>query len=66
MTRPQNSAVGRTAEKSGAQTAETCVVCGRLLIPRGPNGECLRCLGSFAFPLEGETLDEDSNELCSF
>ena len=54
MTRPQNSAVGRTAEKSGTQTAETCVVCGRLLIPRGPNGECLRCLGSFAFPLEGE------------
>jgi TolB-like protein/predicted Ser/Thr protein kinase len=54
MTRPQNSAVGRTAEKSGTQTAETCVVCGRLLIPRGPNGECLRCLGSFAFPLESE------------
>ena len=54
MTRPENSAVGRTAEKSGTQTAETCVVCGRLLIPRGPNGECLRCLGSFAFPLESE------------
>ena len=55
MTRPQNSAVGRTAEKSGTQTAETCVVCGRFLIPRGPNGECLRCLGSFAFELESET-----------
>jgi TolB-like protein/predicted ATPase len=42
-------------EKSHTQTAETCVTCGRLLIPRGPNGECLRCLGSFAFALDRET-----------
>ena len=54
MTRPENSAVGRAAEKSNTQTAETCVACGRLLIPRGRNGECLRCLGSLAFALESE------------
>jgi serine/threonine protein kinase len=54
MTMPENSAVGSAAEKSDAQTAETCVACGRLLIPRGPNGECLRCLGSFAFAPESE------------
>ena len=54
MTMPENSVVGRGAEKSDTQTAETCVVCGRLLIPRGPNGECLRCLGSFAFLPESE------------
>ena len=54
MTMPENSAVGRAAEKSDTQTAETCVACGRLLIPRGPNGECLRCLGSFAFAPESE------------
>ena len=54
MTMPENSAVGRAAEKSDAQTAETCVACGRLLIPRGRNGECLRCLGSFAFAPESE------------
>ena len=54
MTAPENSAVGSAAEKSDTQTAETCVACGRLLIPRGPNGECLRCLGSFAFAPESE------------
>ena len=54
MTRPENTGIGRAAEKGDAQTEETCVACGRLLIPRGPNGECLRCLGSFAFSLESE------------
>src|SRR5215510_2784467 len=54
MTMPENSAVGREAKKSDTRTAETCVTCGRLLIPRGPNGECLRCLGSFAFALESD------------
>lgn len=54
MTMPENNAVGSAAEKSDTQTAETCVVCGRLLIPRGRNGECLRCLGRFAFAPESE------------
>jgi TolB-like protein/predicted Ser/Thr protein kinase len=49
---PENSAFGGAAETS--DTAESCVVCGRLLIPRGRNGECLRCLGNFAFGLESE------------
>ena len=60
MTMPENSAVGSATEKSDAQTAETCVACGRLLIPRGPNGECLHCLGSFAFAPEGEPSMETS------
>jgi predicted Ser/Thr protein kinase len=46
---PENREVGRAAEKSNSPTAETCAACGKLLIPRGPHGECLRCLGSFAF-----------------
>jgi TolB-like protein len=54
MMSPDNSAVDRAAEKSDMQTAETCVTCGRLLVPRGRNGECLRCLGNFAFATESE------------
>ncbi len=49
MIKPENSASG------SAPTEETCVTCGRVLIPRGRNGECLRCLGSFAFAPEDES-----------
>ncbi len=39
-----------------ARASDTCLTCGRLLTPRGPNGECLRCLVELAFLPDDESI----------
>src|SRR5688572_25989323 len=50
MTMPDDGPGGLpTSPASG-----TCLTCGRLLSPRGPNGECVRCLAGLAFFSDSE------------
>src|SRR5262249_14241421 len=45
---------GLGTAKAQSETTETCATCGRPLTQCGPNGECLRCLVSLTFFVDGE------------
>lgn len=49
-------------KKVEVQAPKTCLTCGRPLIPRGPNGECVRCLVSSAFLPDDEAIATDVSE----
>ena len=48
---------GATLSSDGPPSVEVCASCRRPLTRRGPNGECLRCVASFAFL----SADEESS-----
>jgi len=57
LTTPEDSVVGGKIGKVEVQAPNTCRTCGRLLIPRGPNGECVRCLVALAFFGDDEAIE---------
>ena len=60
---PEDSLVGGEAGRVEVQAQNTCRTCGRLLVPCGPNGECLRCLVAAAYiPDDASIATDESKE----
>jgi len=63
MTMPEDSVVGGgPVGEPEVQAPSTCRACGRSLIPRGPNGECVRCLVGLAFFPDDEAIATGESE----
>ena len=59
---PEDSVAVGTSGNVEPQAPNTCRTCGRLLIPRGPNGECVRCLVASAFFPDDEAAATDGSK----